>query len=67
MKYISMIELTFSERIDVSKTSESKECNISHYWYFLDKGFNFQLHVCNGCHDLLMISINLSDIDILSI
>ena len=62
-----MIELTFSERIDVSKTSESKECNISHYWYFLDKGFNFQLHVCNGCHDLLMISINLSDIDILSI
>ena len=62
-----MIELTFYERIDVSKTSESKECNISHYWYFLDKGFNFQLHVCNGCHDLLMIYINLSNIDILSI
>ena len=27
----------------------------------------FQLHVCNACRDLLMITINLSDIDILNI
>ena len=27
--------------IDVSKTSESKECNICRYGYFLDKGFKF--------------------------
>ena len=26
-----------SERIDVNKTSESKECDICHYWYFLYK------------------------------
>ena len=25
----------FFERIDVNKTSESKECDICHYWYFL--------------------------------
>ena len=25
------------EGIDVNKTSESKECNIFHYWYFLTK------------------------------
>ena len=49
----------FFERIDVNKTSESKECDICHYWYFLDKGFNFQPHVCNGCHDVLMMSMNL--------
>ena len=48
-----------SEGIDVNKTSESKECDICHYWYFLDKGFNFQPHVCNGCHDVLMMSMNL--------
>ena len=24
---------------DVNKTSESKECNICHYWYFFKKGF----------------------------
>ena len=48
-----------SQGIDVNKTSESKECDICHYWYFLDKGFNFQPHVCNGCHDVLMMSMNL--------
>ena len=30
-----------SGRIDVNMTSESKECNICHYWYFLSKGFKF--------------------------
>ena len=38
-----------------------------HYWYFLDKGFKFQPYVCNGCHDVLMMSMNLSDIAILNI
>ena len=28
--------------IDVSKTSQSKECDICHYCYFLGKGFKFQ-------------------------
>ena len=56
-----------SERIDVNKTNESKECNVCHYWYFLIKRFKFQPNVCNGCHDLLMMSMNLSGIAILSI
>ena len=34
---------------------------------FLDKWFKFQPDVCNGCHDVLMMSMNLSDIAILSI
>ena len=25
-----------SDEIDVNKTSTSKECNICHYWYFLN-------------------------------
>ena len=54
------------EGIDIDKTSASKECNICHYWYFLDKGFKFQSYVCNGSHDVLM-SANLSDIAILNI
>ena len=57
-----------SEGIDINKTHESKkECNVSHYWCFLSKGFKFQPNVCNECHDLLMISMNLSDIAILNI
>ena len=38
MLYYDRIDL--SEGIDVNKTSESKDCDICHYWYFLDKGFN---------------------------
>ena len=56
----------FNKSIDVNNTNESKECDICHYWYFLDKRFNFQPDVCNGCNDVLM-SINLNDIAILNI
>ena len=52
------------EGIDVNKTSAWKECDICHYWYFLNKGFNFQPNAWNRCHDLLMMSMNLSDIAI---
>ena len=51
-----------SEGIDVKKTSESKEFNICHYCYFLNKRFKFQLYVCNRWHDLLMMPINVSNI-----
>ena len=53
------------EGIDINKTSASKECDVSHYWYFLDKRYKFQPYVCNGCHDVLVMSMNLGDIPIL--
>ena len=56
-----------SEETDVNMTSKSKECHICQYWYFLSKGFKFQPNVCNRCHDLLMMSMDLSDIAILNI
>ena len=30
-----------SEGIDINQTSKSKECDICHYWNFLDEGFKF--------------------------
>ena len=57
----------FSEGTDVNKTSKSNKCNICHYWYFLNKGFKSQPNVCNRSHDLLMMSMKLSDIAILNI
>ena len=59
--------IAISEEIDVNKTSASKECDICHYWYFLNYSFTFQPNVCNRCHDLLMISVNFSNIAILNI
>ena len=64
MIYFDRIDV--SEGIDVNKTSASNECDVCHYWHFLNYSFKFQPNVCNRCHDLLMMSINLSDIAILN-
>ena len=48
-------------------TRASKQCDICCYWYFLNYSFKFQPNVCNRCHDLLMMSINLSNIAISNI
>ena len=56
-----------NERIDINKTNASKQYDICHYWYFLNYSFKFQSNICNRCHDLLIMSMNLSDIAILNI
>ena len=61
------LRIDVSEGNDVNKKSESKEYDVCHYWYFLNKGFRFQLNASNRCHDLLMMSMNLSNIAILNI
>ena len=43
-------KIDVSEGINVNKTNGSKEY---HYCYFLDKSFNFELYLCNGCHKWL--------------
>ena len=65
MLYYDRIDI--SEGIDVKKKSEWKDSDICHYWYFWNKGFKFQPNVSNRCHDLLMMSMNLSNIPILNI
>ena len=37
-----MIELKFLKELMLIKKSESKECNICHCWYYLDKAVKFQ-------------------------
>ena len=44
-----MIELTFLKELML--------INVFHYWYFLDERFKFEANVCNGCHDVLMMSM----------
>ena len=50
-----------SEGIDVNKTNASKECNIFHFWYFLNTGFKFEPYFRNGCRDLIQKAINFND------
>ena len=46
------------DRIDLSKGIDtnkniltSKKCYLCSYWYFINKNFNYQKYMCNGCHD----------------
>ena len=41
MKMLYYNRIDVFKGINVNKTSESKEYDICHYWYFLDKGFKF--------------------------
>ena len=59
--------IDISEEIGINKTNASKKCDIYHYWYFLDKNFNYEPYLCNGCHDLMQKAMNFNDIAIVSI
>ena len=48
LKYIRLIFQT-----DVNKTDRSKECMFCHYWYFLNKNFNYGPYTCDGCSDIV--------------
>ena len=55
--------MMYYDRIDVSEgVHVNKTINTCHYWYFLNKGFIFQPNVCNRYNNLLMMSLNISDI-----
>ena len=55
-----------AERIDINKTSESKERMLCHYLYLKDIGYKFQPYLCNGCHGVSMMAYELKDIAILN-
>ena len=67
IKILYFDRISILKGIDVNKTSAPKKGDICHYCYFLNKRFKVQTYVCNKCHDLLMMSIELSDIAILKV
>ena len=54
IKMVYFDRFDVSEASDVNETSASNECDICHYWCFLNKGFKFQPSVSDRCHDLLI-------------
>ena len=55
-----------SEGIDVNKPDKSKKCDLCHYWYFLDKNFNYEPYLCNGCHDLMQKAMSFNNAAVVS-
>ena len=59
--------IDISEGVNIDKTSASKECSICHYWYFLDKNFNYDPYLCSECHDLMQKAMSLKNVASVSI
>ena len=55
-----------NEVIHPTKSNNSKECMVFHYWFF-NHGFKFQDSVCNNCHDWTMLCLNFSDISLITV
>ena len=54
--------IDISEGINTNVKNASKECDICHDWYLLDKNFKYEVYLCNGCHDLMQYAINFNPI-----
>ena len=53
-------KIDISEGIDTNKNIlTSKECYLCGYWYFINKNFNYQKYMCNGCHDISTKTISM--------
>ena len=63
-KMLEYDEIDISEAIDMNKKNASKECDICHYWYFLDKNFNYEPYLCNCGHDLIQKAMIFNDVAI---
>ena len=59
MLYYDRIDI--SKEIDPAKSNDDTECMICHLW-LCNHGFKRQDYVCNGCHDLTMLCLNISSI-----
>ena len=52
-----------SEGIDINKNIlTSKKCYLCGYWYFINKNFNYQKYLCNGCHDMSIKAISMHNL-----
>ena len=54
------------EGIDANKSNKSKECDFCRYWYFLDKNFNYEPYLCNGCLHLMQKAVSFNNVAVVS-
>ena len=58
--------IDLSEGIDVNKCEEtSRKCDLCKFYYFLIKNFNYQMYICDGCHDISIKAISMQNIAII--
>ena len=67
-------KITQSEGLDTSGTDvvhadlvSSKWCDFFYFYFFKNRNFHYQPHVCNGCHDASLCTQSLTDFKIITI
>ena len=68
-------KITESEGLDASEGTDViragvvsfKRCDFCDFYFFKRRNFNYQPHVCNGCHDAFLHAQSLSDFRIITI
>ena len=56
------------EGTDVNKSNgKSEKCDICHYWYFLDKNFNYEPYLSNGYNDLIRKAVSFNNVAVVSV
>ena len=63
-KMIEHDRIDLDEDIDVNKTSNSRERWLCHFWYFLNKNFNYQKYYCDGRQDMSMKTVSIKNLAI---
>ena len=58
--------IDLSEGIDIKKCEDtSRECKLCKFYYFLNKNFNYQRYLCDGCHDMSIKAISMQNLAII--
>ena len=61
------------DRIDLSDGIDNKKCketstkfSLCKFYYFLDKNFNYEPYLCNGCYDMSLKAISMQNLAIIN-
>ena len=58
--------IDISEGIDIKKCNEtSRECSLCKFYYFLNRNFNYQMYLCDRCHDMSMKANSMQNLAII--
>ena len=54
-----------SEGIDSTRNKlVSRECWLCCFWFFINKNFNFDQRLCDGCHDMNIKGVSINNLAI---
>ena len=58
--------IDLSEGIDVNRCKDtSRKCSLCQYYYFVNKNFNYQRYLCDGCHYMSVKALSMQHLTII--